>query len=382
MKVLYHKANMKEVKFGADWRKTLPDIEDIEAKWPTVSEENREFMRRMWETRTPEALDQKVIEFLDVQGMPSAEMRELYEDQKPDLEELFGTPDTGFKRDMFFHGTGKEKYAREKYAGESLDPEAQADAGEAGVEEKGTPDGHNDADEQAKTLPILERVLQDGLTPHLDIWHPTKDAESVSLTESYFYSKWYAAKYMSEGNEPEWQLGNPNDYFPFFIYDSFKREFGEPKNWPETLKRIFESGAEMEKVRKQREASGQARPDRFGNWLTSFAKSGGELKGFNQQLDMKSDIPDNWGAVICIEKKGVNSDSDMLVLGVHESRAYEVIDPSQFKAIAVPAVHMDEVRVMLEERGLSAVKVIAMEAAELHMAQFEMKDLVGRSEGR
>lgn len=339
-----------------DFGKTIPTIEQLESKWPSASAENRKFMRRMWEVRTPELLDQKIVGYLDQQGFAPKEARAAYESQRQMLEELFGTSESGLKRDMFYHGTGALKYGVDKYADESVQGE--------------------------QTFHALDGILANGLRPHYDEWSPTRDAESVSLTESYFYSKWYAAKYMSEGNEPIWQLGDPNDYFPFFVFDSFKRDFFEPKNWPETARKLLMEGQTIRSKSKERAASGRPRENRFLRWCSSFNSRASEMRGFNQQLDAHSDIPENWGAVICVGKEGVEAHNDMLVLGTHESRAEHIISPAQFKAIGVPLRRIADARAMLDEKALTSTQVFAMEAAEIHFASFDIKDLLARTEGK
>ncbi|PIR04062.1 MAG: hypothetical protein COV59_02665 [Candidatus Magasanikbacteria bacterium CG11_big_fil_rev_8_21_14_0_20_39_34] len=343
--------------------RTLPPIEEIENHYPTSKEEMRKFKRRMWEVRTPARLEQKVARFLSEQGYPSAKVQNMLELQRDKLVDFFGTPEEGLKHDYYFHGTGRLKYPGEKYKKK---------------DDIETPGEH----QQNKPVEILESVLRDGLEPHTDIWHPTKDDEFVSLTESYFYSKWYASKYMTESDQPQWQLGDPNDYFPFFVYDSIKREFAEVKHLPETVMRVHREKDKMMEMKTKRDAEGFDRSERFQKWLTSFTAYGSEQKGFNAQLDMKSEIEGNWGAVLCVEKKNVQADSDILVLGVHEARTEEIVEPEAIKAVIVPIDHMQDVQAMLEKNGLGDVQVLAMEAVEVYLGQFRMEDLVRRSEGK
>ncbi|MCB9798196.1 hypothetical protein H6758_00540 [Candidatus Nomurabacteria bacterium] len=343
--------------------RTIPPIDEIERHYPSPKEEMRKFKRRMWEVRTPGRLEQKVARFLSEQGYPSAGVQKMLELQRDKLVDFFGTPEEGLKHDYYFHGTGRLKYSGEKY-------------------EKKDDTEIPDENKQDEPVEILESVLHDGLQPHKDIWHPTRDDDFVSLTESYFYSKWYASKYMTESDQPQWQLGDPNNYFPFFVYDSIKREFGEAGNLLDTARRVKKEKKQMMEMKRKRDAEGFDRSERFQKWLTSFTAQGSEQKGFNAQLDMKSEIEGNWGAVLCINKTDVTADSDMLVLGVHEARGEDVVKPEDIKAIIVPIKHMQDVQAMLEKNGLGDVQVLAMEAVEVYLGQFRMEDLVRRSEGK
>lgn len=331
--------------------KPTPTIEELESRWPSTNEQNKRFLGRMWETRTPELLDRKIADYVREEGAPSERVRTAYRNEKVVMTELFGMPEQP-KRNFFYHGTGALKYAGEKYA--------------AG----GT--------EREKTVSVLERICADGLRPHFDQWAPTKDASSVSLAESYLYAKWYASKYMSDGNAPEWQLGDPNDFFPFFVYDSFKRDFFEPKHWPETGAYLAKHGKAMQRMSQERTGAGRNRADRFVRWLSSFHSDMHTFKDFNDQLDAHSDIPNNFGVILCIDKAQVDAENNHLILGVHEQRAVQHITPSMIRAVGVPLRHVEEVTVMVPP----GQTVFALESADLHFAAFNIHDLMERTEGK
>ncbi|MFA7244778.1 MAG: hypothetical protein WC070_01190 [Candidatus Magasanikbacteria bacterium] len=311
----------------------------------STHEQNKQFLLEMIRIRTPELLDKKIIEYLDVEGLPSPEVNTAYKEQKKQLEKLFGTPEEGLKKDLLYHGTGFYKYDRDKYSTDQQD----------------TPN----------TVQLFEKILDEGLKIHEDPWMPDGDMESVSLAGSYFYAKWFAAKYMTKDNKPEWQLGDPNDFFRFFMADSVRAE------------KISKAGLEYIKKHKQRVGIKKERATKYENKLRNWTRSYRNDTTFqttaNNLLNGESDIPNNIGIILCLDKNKIPFQKPPLG-SAHEVRTMRSILPEIIKAIGVPLKEINNIRDLLDEHGRDDIEVFAIECADLYFTTFKIQDLVARIE--
>lgn len=301
-------------------------------------------LQEMMKVRTPELLDQRVVEFLDVQGFPSAEVQHVYEEQKELLKRLFGDPDSGLKKDFLYHGTGFLKYDGEKYQ-------------QGGASKE--------------TVEVLPKILEEGLRVHHDPWLPEGDMESVSFADSYFYAKWFAAKHMTDETQPEWQLGDPNDFFRFFMADTFRAEL-DPKKVVEHVK----NAASRKKVKKERSSQYE---NKLRDWTESYRSDANDDISIKNLLNGHSDIEGNFGYVLCLDKESIPYQK-LKTGGAHEVRTTESVSSETIRAIGVPLAKIQDMRALLEDKGRSDIEVFAIEAADLHFASFPIQDVVARVE--
>jgi len=306
------------------------------------SEQKKLFLGEMLEMRTPELLDKKVVEYIGEHDLPSSEVNEGFERQKEVLGKLFGSPDTGLKKDLIYHGTGFFKYGNEKY----------------------------NEDDDKDIVPLFVPLIGEGIKMHDDPFMPDSDDHSVSLADSYMYAKWFASKHMTEETKPQWQLGDPNDYFRYYMADTFRAEFS-PKNRLDHLKK----SSTRKSIKKDRLT-------KYGNklkkWTSSYRNDTDENTSLNDLLNGQSNIEGNFGLVLCLDKKAIPYEK-LPYGGAHEVRARQNISTSSIKAIGVPLLQVEIISEILKEKGLN-VEVFAMECAEMHFGSFEMKDLVARVE--
>ena len=76
----------------------MPEFGDSqEGRFPSEREQQLAIAKEMWDTRTPKLLDGKVLDYMEIQGPPSLELRGIYEKERGNLVELFGDPDSGLK---------------------------------------------------------------------------------------------------------------------------------------------------------------------------------------------------------------------------------------------------------------------------------------------
>lgn len=302
--------------------------------------------KRMWEVRTPELLDQKNIEYTKARGYPPREVQDAYEHDKEGLTALFGEQGAVRQDHLFFHGTGAMKYGGDKY--------------------------DKSDDHTAEVEPVLEGVLRDGIIPHNDRWLPTEDTRSTSLAGSYFYTKWFADKYNAPENVPQWQYGDPNDYFRFFMADTFRSEL-EPSRLPSAVVSYLTNKSSMGKLKKDRS---KTNPNRLYNWNTSFRSDVDKDTSIEQLLEGRSDIAGNFGAVLCFDREGIDQ-MQMPVGGAHEARTAQPITSDKIRAIIVPLSEVDVVRQMVQDVGLSA-QVFSTESTDMHLMPHSIEELVAR----
>jgi len=307
-----------------------------------------QFVSEMSKVRTPELLDKRIIEFLDVQGFPDQEVKEAYKQQKRKLEELFGTPEGGLKKDLLYHGTGLYKYDRKKYEKE---------------------------DRNTETTPLFESVLDEGLKIHQDPWMPDGDTESVSLADSYFYAKWFAAKHMTKDTKPEWQLGDPNDFFRFFMADTFRAEMA-PKKAIKNITEYVKKRSQRVKLKKERS---QKYENKLKDWTKSYRDDTSDSTRIQDLLNGESDIVGNTGIVLCLDKKQIPYQK-LPIGGAHEVRTNTSVLPETVKAIGVPLKEIDNIRTLLNKHDRDDIEVFAIECADLYFASFKIQDLVARVE--
>jgi hypothetical protein len=315
-----------------------------------LSEQSRgkkEFLKEMIQTRTPELLDIKIAKFLEIQDFPNAEITNAYEEQKQQLEQLFGSHDSGLKKDMLYHGTGLLKY-----------------------------DGkYNQTNETTNITPILENILQEGVKTHIDPWLPEGDTDTISLADTYLYAKWYASKYMTEQTKPQWQLGDPNDFFKFFMADSFRAELSPAKIY-KTIRGHISNRKKRDEINKERSQQYQ---NKLQEWTSSSRNDTSTETSVDDLLYGQSNIEGNYGIVICLDKQKVIYKS-MPFLTAHEVRATQDATPDTIKAIGVPFAQVEQVTLLLQSKNMPDITVFALECADLHFASFDIKDVVARIE--
>ncbi|MFA5994987.1 MAG: hypothetical protein WCW27_05950 [Patescibacteria group bacterium] len=296
---------------------------------------------------TPGLLDKRVSAYLEEEDLPNNEVSRAFIEQKAGLEALFGSLKSGLNSDLLYHGTGKLKYSGEKYR-TTVDTE--------------------------KTNPVLEEVLRAGLVTHHDRWFPTEDIDSISLAVSYMYAKWFASKFQPITDELQWQFGDPNDFFRFFMADTLLNHLA-PGNLPETAFNYFINRSKMKKIKRERTATN---PNRVFNWISSLRSDISESTSFKNLIDGKTDIPENYGVVLCLDKKQIQT-FKLPLGGAHEIRTRQSIPPQAIRAVISPLRHLDETKAMLDKSG-HQIQLFAMECADLHLAKFPIKDLVARIE--
>jgi len=324
-----------------------PNHETQEIPIKSSRSQKIEIGREFLTLRTPKLLDKKVSDYLDKEDFPNVEVSRAYVEQKAGLEALFGEYKGGLKRDLLYHGTGKLKYPGEKY---------------------------KDKVDVTKKLPVLETVLRDGLAVHHDQWFPTEDIESISLAVSYLYAKWFADKFQPDTDELQWQFGDPNDFFRFFMADTFLKH-AEISNLPETALNYIATRSKIKQTKKERTAQNS---NRLFNWISSTRSDVNETTPAKNLLYGKTDITDNWGAVLCLDRNQIET-FNLPLGGAHEIRTKHSIPPEAIRAVMVPLRHMDEAKATIEKTG-HQMQLFAMECADLYLAGFPIEDLVARTE--
>lgn len=313
--------------------------------WSSALEQHWHFGKEIKRVLSHGSLEHKVNSFLDKQGPPSPEVAQAYFEQKRLLTELFGDIDGKHESNFFFHGTGKYKYPGRKYL---------------------------EAPKYDEPVEVLSPIFSDGIKKQYDSWLVEKEAETVSLAQSYLYAKCYADRHMSDENELKWQLGDPNDWWFHFLGDTILKEFS-PKN-AVNLFRDREAIQETRQKRGNKFYEGQ----KLWIWYASFIKDVGKYGDSSELLKQRSDIPDDWGVVLCIEKDV--SAKPIKYGGAHELRTEESIPASKIKAVGAPLARMEEMRQILEKTGRTDIKIFALECADIHLANFDTKDLAKRVE--
>ncbi|MBI2436640.1 MAG: hypothetical protein HYV41_02790 [Candidatus Magasanikbacteria bacterium] len=307
-----------------------------------------QFVLEMAQVGTPELLDEKKVKFLDEQGFPCAEVSEAFKSQKALLEKIFGTPDRGLSQDLLFHGTGLHKYKRDKYADEV---------------------------EKTELDTTFENILDEGIKTHRDPWLPHGDTQTVSLANNYLYAKYFAVKHMSKDMEPEWQLGDPSDIFRYIMKDTIQAEMHPKRLVKNAIDHVSNRG---ERVKIQTERASKYE-NKLRSWTRSYRNDTSNKTSIKDLLDNNSDIADNFGIVLCIDKTKI-SYKKLPIGGAHEVRSAETILPENIKAIGAPLKELAKVKQMLMEHGRDEIEVFALECADLHFASFDIKDLVARFE--
>ena len=201
---------------------------------------------------------------------------------------------------------------------------------------------------------------------------PTANVEGVSLAESYFYAKWFASKNMGPGEDLEWQLGDPNDYFRFFMADTFIKELS-PLNLPKTLVHYLTNRRTILDLKKERDSKN---PNRLYNWVSSFRSDVSPATLAVDLLNGQSDVPNNFGAIFCLDKEKIKT-FNLPLGGAHEVRTRDSVPASAIKAVGAPLRHIQEARELISGSH-SRAELFALECAELHFASFPIKNLVAR----
>lgn len=308
-----------------------------------VKKQQLDVAREIMRLRNPALLESKIVGYMREQGFANREVQAAHQEQLPVLTELFGTPDEGLKTDYVYHGTGLYSYAQEKY---QTNPYTA---------------------ERNQVVPILENILTNGLQPKFDPWVPTGDMRTISLAQNYLYAKWFAAKYMSEAMQLQWQFGDPTDWFFFSMADTMRDELGQVLTGEKTLDRQI--------LREQKNKRQSAMPYKLQSWIGNLRHLEGNTS-LKDILTGHSDILNNWGSVLCIPKDQLQR-IEMSFGGTHELRTDSAVTPEQIAAIGVPLDHLAQAQKVLQDTG-STAQLFALECADLHLASFDFNQLVQR----
>ncbi len=304
---------------------------------PKADNSKSQFLQETWPRRNKDLLLQKIVEFMERQGFPPPEVREQLEKERQLLSSLFGDSNTGLKRDLLFHGTGKSKYAGEKYRGGVINEEV---------------------------VPVLATVLEEGLVPHHDPWAREGEMTSISAAKNYFYSKYYADKYESKPEEMSWQFGDPKDWLYYFMFDIAKSA------------KFQDAMAYLKTKVKRKLQKDQVDINKLAQWTSSLRDDIGGATTFKDLIEGHSTINGNFGAVLCIESAGLPV-SHPKIIGAHEVRMGQVVLPDKIKAIGVPMVHVNEAKEMLHNAQLHT-SVFSLECADVYLSQFPLDQLTER----
>lgn len=322
---------------------------EVKIATTSVAEQYLGLTRDLWERRTPALLLKKITPFLERQGMPESPVREQFEQEKNTLATLFGDPKNGLKNNLLFHGTGAYKFAGKKYSGQI---------------------------DQTATVPVLETILKEGLKPQFDAWMPDADMHSLSFAESYFYSKWYASKYMGSDTELQWQLGDTNDWFLFAMADTVRDELSFKNAAKTAVHRLthWNERQELKQKRRKEVASGQL--EKLYQWIATLRTDVGPKTALIDLYSGHSTIPDNFGAVLGIDQK-FSATFRPAYGGAHEVRSTNAVEPNLISAVGVPLRHLDETKKIIKKTPQRPI-LFSLEGADLYLSKFPIETLTKR----
>ncbi len=305
----------------------------------------------MLHVRRPELLERRCMQNLEdqirEQGFPSEDLLNEYEAELPLLREIFGTPEDGLNRDILFHGTGLKKYAVDKY---NITPESQEHSSEC--------------------VPVLERILDEGLIVHQDPWLPTGEVQSASFAVSYFYAKWYSDKYTGTDTTLEYKFGDTLDWFLYYMKDTMYQEFREVISG--------ERQFDVTQLYQRKKESDSLYTNKLYHWIASLRHDASENTSMINILQQPTDITDNWGAVLCFDRKAIQT-FQMSFGDTHEVRTDKPVSPDFIKALGVPRQHLGTARDLLAAAGRN-IPLFALECADMHLVDFDFTNLIRRVE--
>jgi hypothetical protein len=268
------------------------------------------------------------------------EVVDAYEENRTEIENLFGRERP---KDLLYHGTGNLQYAGDKYNG-GLTGELRHP---------------------------LNAILEHGIHPHLDVWNSAAGGyNSSSIATTWPYAKVYADFHQSPQNSLAWEYGDKTDWLSYFMAattvahgkDYVKRGIKTPRK---VLQELREARRGM-KVNKS-----QGDLNRLQSWI-SYVRKPSPNETARQIFNSKTDIPDNFGAVIIVDPKGVNVAPKGP--GVYEVRTLDPIPPDNFLVLAVPLDKVEEMRRKVFQLELN-IPILPTETVDYHMSQFPFDEL-------
>jgi hypothetical protein len=300
------------------------------------------FVKETLPVRNLELLSKRITEFQQSNGKKiTLEMRDRYKLEKAQLVALFGDPaNKKLNRNLLFHGTGILKYP-------------------------GKHDEDNPVD-FSRTEPVLEQILMEGLVPQVDDFMPEGDEAATSLVESYFYAKSWSDNNMADPEELQFQFGKPTDWITYFLADTFKCEM---ENLDVYLKRLYTNRKKILETMKDR----KTKISPVVRWASGTRNNVSPKASMIEILHGRTTIPNNWGAVLCIDKRKVKTKRT----AAHETRTGEIVSPEAIVAIGVPLHRLAEAKELIERANSQAV-LFSLEGADIHLSLFPMKELAKR----
>lgn len=268
------------------------------------------------------------------------EVLSAYEENRETIGQIFGNEKPN---EALFHGTGNLQYAGNKYSGGT-------------GEELRHP---------------LDSILEDGIIPHLDVWNSEKGGyESSSLATTWPYARVYADFHQNPKDLRKWEYGDKGHWLSYFmggttaVYgkDFFKRGVRSPKK----VLREFKDAISGMRQNKSPDGVG-----RLHNWVSNVRRVD-PSENTRQVFYSRTDIPDNFGAVFVVDKKGVKVAPKGP--GVYEVRTLDPIPPENFSALTVPLDKVAEYREKVAALGY-AFPVLPTEAVDYHMSRFPFEEL-------
>ncbi len=278
------------------------------------------------------------------------EVLEAYEGHKDSILNLYGIEHVN--PNLLYHGTGAIQYDGDKYRG-------------------GTSTEY--------TRP-LDSILQEGLKPHHDMWIQggSGGVDSTSFATAWPYAKWYSDKHQDPNDPLAWEYGDSTEWFQYNMLDTVKRGAQNALLHPSaSLRRYGPAIANRigDALRNtMRDAPSDSRElDKLQQWISDVRSDVTPSTPGIEVLHGSTDIPDNFGAIITINRSDVEL-FDMGSGGVYEERTQSEVVPNRFRSLSVPLNKVGEYEQKIKQLGLS-VPVLPIEAVDYHFSHFPFQEL-------
>ncbi len=273
----------------------------------------------------------------------------LYEKYyKSTLKDIFGKETLNTQ--WLYHGTGKYSYTSEnKYYGEF-----------SGVQNK------------------LDNILKYGINPHPDNWLPNKDhVETTSLAPAFMYAKWYASTHNSTETTLSYEFGKPFNWFMHYIYDTVSSGPRYMKERRNSKSPFFDYAKESIGLLKRLKGTRTKREDEMHNlqrWHRSINSTGNSETELMDILTGHSDIPNNYGAILGIDKQKVKPVEDISYFGLHEIRTDQSIKPDNICFIITPYKFCEDAKNIAKSNNIDTL-ILPQECVEYHLTKFPLAEL-------
>lgn len=226
----------------------------------------------------------------------------------------------------------------------------------------------------------LDSILEEGLKPHHDTWILGMGKEGVystSFATAWPYARWYADKHQSPDVPVLWEYGDANQWFSYYLADTFLTEFKQAlrhprahaKFVPQVASRIRRYIGNMRKSN----YTGETEATKGRQWVHDIRHDVSSSTPAIELIRGRTDIPGNFGAMVTVNRKDV----ELFNMGkgrVYEERTESEVVPNRFASLAVPMEKLAEYRERVRDLHL-VFPVLPIEAVDYHFSQFPLREL-------